>query len=778
MAEVAKSFVTIVPKIASGFASQLEGQMDATKVGQSSGASAGKGFSAGVLGNLKGIATGIAGAFAVKAVTDFGKDAISSFKTVGGEVRTLQRTIGGSVEDASRLRFAFSQVGLSTDDAGVALKKLEVGIANNTKNWQQLGINARDAAGNVRPMSELLPQIAERFKAMPDGAEKTALAVELFGKSGTNMIPILNKGAAGMKDLMAQSDAMGMTLGTKQVAALADAAKSQRTFDAALEGTKVQIGAQLLPVATDMMNLFRERMIPIIVQVTGFVRDHGKELGIVAGIIVALIVPLGGFIGLMKTVSTVQTAASTAMSLFKVATVAQSAGTVAATGAQWGFNAALLANPIVLVIAAIALLVAGLVWFFTQTEVGRNAWSSFMTWLGDTWNGIVKTATAAWTGLTAFFAGLWTSITTGLTQAWNGVIAFFTGLWTSITTTAQAAWTGFQQMLAAAWAIIGPIVTVPLTVWSTLFTATWETIKAAAAAAFLILVGLFTGNFGLIGQAVQGFATTFNGIWAGAWATITGAASAAWAVITGLFSAAWSGLVSMATSAWATMTSTISAGVSSAVSFVATLPGLAASALSSLGSSITSVASSAWSSFTSSVQTGISNTLSLVSGLPGRAVSALGNIGSLLVSAGQDMIRGFISGIQNMAGSLVSAARGVVDGAINAAKKLLGIASPSRVFMQIGEYTGEGMTIGMGRWEDKVASAGDSLASAAIPSPRAGEVVAPRGQQGVTVNGPLVHVERMEVRSEDDIRSVSAKLQAGIDAKLRAGGSNALVLTA
>lgn len=68
-----------------------------------------------------------------------------------------------------------------------------------------------------------------------------------------------------------------------------------------------------------------------------------------------------------------------------------------------------------------------------------------------------------------------------------------------------------------------------------------------------------------------------------------------------------------------------------------------------------------------------------------------------MVSAGGDLIRGMINGIKNMAGSLVSAAKGVVSNAVNAAKSLLKIHSPSRVFKEIGGYTMEGMAIGLNK---------------------------------------------------------------------------------
>lgn len=81
-----------------------------------------------------------------------------------------------------------------------------------------------------------------------------------------------------------------------------------------------------------------------------------------------------------------------------------------------------------------------------------------------------------------------------------------------------------------------------------------------------------------------------------------------------------------------------------------------------------------------------------------------------LSSMGKDMIQGLINGIGSMAGSLVEKAKGVVSGAIEGAKALLGINSPSRVFMEIGEFTGQGMEIGLDKSKQGVENASKELA--------------------------------------------------------------------
>lgn len=100
----------------------------------------------------------------------------------------------------------------------------------------------------------------------------------------------------------------------------------------------------------------------------------------------------------------------------------------------------------------------------------------------------------------------------------------------------------------------------------------------------------------------------------------------------------------------------------------------------------------------------ISNITSGLSGLP-----------SKMFEIGKNIIQGMINGVKNMASKVVDSVKGVVDNAISGAKKLLGIKSPSRVFMEIGAYTSEGMALGIEQNEDMVQKASESMVNATIP---------------------------------------------------------------
>ena len=110
---------------------------------------------------------------------------------------------------------------------------------------------------------------------------------------------------------------------------------------------------------------------------------------------------------------------------------------------------------------------------------------------------------------------------------------------------------------------------------------------------------------------------------------------------------------------------------------------------------IKSLLRDAWSNIITTLQTNVDKVLSFFRALPGNIVSALGNLGGLLVDAGSQIIDGLVSGIRNAAGRAASAARDAVNGAIQGARNMLGIASPSRVFMDIGENVVKGFQKGV-----------------------------------------------------------------------------------
>jgi hypothetical protein len=85
-----------------------------------------------------------------------------------------------------------------------------------------LGVSVKNTDGTLRSQVDVLKDVADKFATYEDGAAKTALAVQLFGKSGANLIPVLNAGAEGIQAMSDESDKLGNTINTRTAQAAAE----------------------------------------------------------------------------------------------------------------------------------------------------------------------------------------------------------------------------------------------------------------------------------------------------------------------------------------------------------------------------------------------------------------------------------------------------------------------------------------------------------------------------------------------------------------------------
>ncbi len=172
--------------------------------------------------------------------------------------------------------------------------------------------------------------------------------------------------------------------------------------------------------------------------------------------------------------------------------------------------------------------------------------------------------------------------------------------------------------------------------------------------------------------------------------TIIGAVTSVLAKIAGFVPS----VISFFSNLGSSVGSLVSNLVNSVVNFFSTLPGRSLAAVRTLVTFLSGLFGQAKDVVISRVRSLVSDAVSFIGSLPGKASSALSGIGSALVSAGGDLVRGLINGIKALAGSVVDAAKGVVQSAIDGAKNLLGISSPSKVFAELGKFTGEGFIKG------------------------------------------------------------------------------------
>lgn len=200
----------------------------------------------------------LAGMFSVAVVASWVKASINA----ADEARKLAQAAGVTTEAFTGLQWAASQSGVSTNDLSAAFGRLNraaLQAANGGKTqaelFQRLGVSVTDASGAVRSGDQLLLDLAARFAELPDGAEKSAMAIELFGRSGARLIPLLNSGADGIAALVAQAERLGLVISDTKAAQAEQFNDSLSTLAAVSSGAGNTIAAELLPTLNTMTGL-------------------------------------------------------------------------------------------------------------------------------------------------------------------------------------------------------------------------------------------------------------------------------------------------------------------------------------------------------------------------------------------------------------------------------------------------------------------------------------------------------------------------------------------
>ena len=244
-----------------------------------------------------------------------------------------------------------------------------------------------------------------------------------------------------------------------------------------------------------------------------------------------------------------------------------------------GLFTAMSANPIGIAIAAIAALTAGLVYFFTQTEMGRQTWQSFMDWfssvwqsvapvLTEVWNGIVETATTVWNNMMVVVAPIIQAVVDFIRSVWDGISLWWTENQTLIQQTFTTVWNAIQTVIQTVMPIIQSIIETAMNILGPFIEATWNNICTVVTTVWELIKIAIQTAMDVIGGIIKAVMQAINGDWSGAWETIKGVGEAIWkglsaagkAIFDGfaqILSNIWNTIKSVASSAWEGLKSTV-----------------------------------------------------------------------------------------------------------------------------------------------------------------------------------------------------------------------------
>ena len=389
----------------------------------------------------------------------------------------------------------------------------------------------------------------------------------------------------------------------------------------------------------------------VIKKIADFAKKFSESKGAIDEIKVALVELIAGFVAFK-----IGTGIVTAIGAFQKLQKSIKSG----MGIMKAFNKVAGLNPYVLIAAAIIAVVAGLVYFFTQTKTGKKIWADFVDflksawdgivsffsgigqWFADIWNGAVDGAKGIWQGLVDWFSG----IVQGIQNIWNGITTFFSNLWTTVIGGVQSVWGGVTGFFSGIFNAVSSVV-------STVFSA----IGSFAGSAWNVLVGVWnavSGFFGGIFNAVKGvvssafsaigsFASNAWGVVRSIWSAISGFFSGIFNSVRSVVSGVFSAIGNFASNAW----SRISGVFSGVGSFFSGVFNGAKNAVNGVFSAFGGFASNAYNAITG-VFNGLGSFFSeLFGGIKHTIDSVLGGVTGTI-----EKVSGAINGIAGKLGGM------------------------------------------------------------------------------------------------------------------------------
>jgi len=424
--------------------------------------------------------------------------AAKSFADMGSRMWDMAKRTGVSVEALSALGYAAEQSGAGMEAFENGIRRMQRtiydagrGLSTATDALADLGLTTQDMEG-LSPEAQFR-LLADRLDKIEDPSRKAAIAMTIFGRSGTQLLPMLEGGAAALDAYEQHARKLGLVMSTEDAAAADAFGDALDDLWKTLKMSVFTIGSALAPT----LKMVAEKITYVVTVVSAWIKQNQQivvtvlrvaavvvAVGFALAVLGTIISGLGTILGVLITVVT------TVVAVLKV---------LAAV-------IAFLISPIGLVIAAVAALGAYLVY---ATDIGAKA----LAWLGDRFNVLKEDALSAYQGIAdALAAGdislavkiLWLTIkmewTRGvnfLEKAWLNFRNFFIKIgydaWHGLLAVAEIVW----HALEVGWIETTAFFSKLWTDFTSFFSKTWENIKAGAQKAWNWIKSLFDDSVDL-----------------------------------------------------------------------------------------------------------------------------------------------------------------------------------------------------------------------------------------------------------------------------------------
>ena len=548
--------------------------------------------------------------------------------TIGATAKSVK---GGTAELNTALGILANN-GIKGAEGGTHLRNIILSLQNPTDKaadtMEALGLQVYDSQGNMRSMNDILGDLNKSMEGMTS-EEKANIVSKIFNKTDLSSVNALLANTGDTWDDLQQSITNSGGAAQQMADTQLDNLQGQLTIlKSALEGLAISFGELLMPAIKSIVTAVQD-----FVDKLNSMDEGTKKVIVTIALIVAAIGPVLIVIGkVISAVGTIMTIVP------KIAGVINTVKT-----AFMALNTTMLANPIFLIIAAIAALVAAFIYLWNNCDGFRQFWI-------DLWENVKQVAITVWNAIKAFFSQVWEAIKTIFSTVFEVIKTLVTTYFNLYKTIIETVINVIKTVITTVWNAIKGVFTTVFNVIKTIVTTYFNIYKTIIQTVLTVIQTVITTVWNTIKTVVttvmNAIKTVFTTIW-NAIKTIIGAVvSGIKALITGDFQ----GVKNAITTIMNTIKSTISTIWNTIKSTISTVLGAIKNAVTSVFSGIVNAIKNAMSNVLNAVKNGFSNVKNHITGLASQAVTW-----------GKDLVMGIVNGIKSCIGAVGDAVKSVAD---------------------------------------------------------------------------------------------------------------------
>lgn len=548
--------------------------------------------------------------------------------TIGATAKSIK---GGTAELNTALGILANN-GIKGAEGGTHLRNIILSLQNPTDKaaaqMEALGISVYDSEGNMRSMNDILGDLNKSMDGMTS-AEKSNIIGTIFNKTDLSSVNALLANTGSTWDSLQKSITESGGAAQQMADTQLDNLQGQITIlKSALEGLAISFGELLMPAIKQIVG-WVQKFVDWLNGLSEGTKKTVVTIALLAAALGPVLIVIGKVISAVGTIMTV------------VPKIAGVINTV--KGAFAALNTTMLANPIVLIIAAIAALVAAFIYLWNNCDGFRQFWI-------DLWENVKQVAITVWNAIKEFFSQVWEAIKTIFSTVFEVIKTLVTTYFNLYKTIIQTVFNVIKTVITTIWEAIKGVFTTVFNVIKTLVTTYFNIYKTIIQTVLTIIQTVITTVWNTIKTVITTVLNAIKTIFSTVWNAIKTIISAVVSGIKGLITGDFTAVKNSITTIMNTIKSTITTIWNTIRSTVSTVLGAIKGAVTSVFNGIVNAVKGAMGNVLNAVKTGFSNVKNHITGLASQAFTW-----------GKDLVMGIVNGIKSCIGAVGDAVKGVAD---------------------------------------------------------------------------------------------------------------------